>query len=144
MRVVLDTNVVVSALIWGGEPFKLIEAAAAGDIDLVTSPALLAELRDVLGRGHLAARLTAKRSSVEQAIRFYGELAINVSPLSVPRVVRDDADDDHVIAAAVAGGAQVVASGDRHLLDMGSHQGINILSVAVAVRQINSKTKGRA
>ena len=41
MRLVLDTNVVVSALIWGGLPYKLIEAAVAGDIELVTSPALL-------------------------------------------------------------------------------------------------------
>ena len=50
MRLVLDTNVVVSALVWGGVPHKLIAAAAAGDIELVTSPALLAELHDVLGR----------------------------------------------------------------------------------------------
>ena len=65
MRLVLDTNVVVSALIWGGVPYKLIEAAAAGDNELVTSSALLAELRDVLGREHLVSRLAKQRSSVE-------------------------------------------------------------------------------
>jgi len=54
VRLVLDTNVVVSAVVWGGMPYKLIEAAAAGDVELVTSAALLAELRNVLGRGHLA------------------------------------------------------------------------------------------
>lgn len=52
MRFVLDTNVVISALVWGGVPYKLIEAAVAGDIELVSSPALLAELRDVLGLGN--------------------------------------------------------------------------------------------
>ena len=56
MRVVLDTNVVVSALIWGGTPFQLLQDAA-GDIDLCTSPALLAELHTVLSRPHLASRL---------------------------------------------------------------------------------------
>ena len=81
MRLVLDTNVVVSALVWGGVPYRLIEAAAAGDVELVTSPALLAELRDVLGRQHLASRLAQQRSSVEQAIGLYAELAISVSPL---------------------------------------------------------------
>lgn len=62
MRLVLDTNVDVSALVWGGVPYRLIEAAAAGDVDLVTSPALLAELRDVLGREHLASRMAVQRS----------------------------------------------------------------------------------
>ncbi len=136
MRLVLDTNIVVSALVWGGVPYKLIEAATAGDIELVTSPALLAELRDVLGREHLASRLAALRSSIEQAIDFYGELAITVSPLATPRVVSADVDDDHVIAAAVAGGADVVVSGDRHLLSLGSHQGIGIVNAAEAVRRI--------
>jgi putative PIN family toxin of toxin-antitoxin system len=136
VRLVLDTNIVVSALVWGGVPYKLIEAATAGDIELVTSPALLAELRDVLGREHLASRLAALRSSIEQAIDFYGELAITVSPLATPRVVSADVDDDHVIAAAVAGGADVVVSGDRHLLSLGSHQGIGIVNAAEAVRRI--------
>ena len=136
MRLVLDTNVVVSALIWGGVPYKLIEAAAAGDIELVTSSALLAELREVLGREHLASRLAEQRSSVEQAIGFYGELAISVSPLATPRVVPGDADDDHVIAAAVAGDAEIVVSGDRHLLSMGSYQGIGIVNAAEAVRRV--------
>ena len=141
MRLVLDTNVVVSALIWGGTPYKLIGAAAAGDIELVTSPALLAELRDVLGRQHLASRLAARRSSVEQAIGFYGELAVSVSPLSTPRVVPNDVDDDHVIAAAVAGSAEIVVSGDRHLLSMGNHQSISIVNAAEAVRRVEGAAR---
>jgi putative PIN family toxin of toxin-antitoxin system len=61
MRAVLDTNVVVSALIWGGAPFDLLEAAAAGHVDLATSPVLLAELAAVLGRPHLKERLRRVR-----------------------------------------------------------------------------------
>ena len=140
MRLVLDTNVVVSALIWGGLPYQLIEAAAAGNVELVTSPALLAELCDVLGREHLSSRLVQQRSSVEQAIDLYAELTVSVSPLATPRVVPDDVDDDHVIAAAVAGGAAAVVSGDRHLLSLGNYQGISIVSSAAALTLLEARS----
>lgn len=142
MRLVLDTNVVISALLWGGLPYRLIEAAAAGDIELVTSPALLAELRDVLARPHLATRLSRQRSTVQQAVALYAELAIGVMPTETPRVVPGDSDDDHVIAAAIAGGAAAVVSGDRHLLGLVSHQGIGVISVTEAVRRIRSPAGG--
>ncbi len=137
MRLVLDTNVVVSAFVWGGTPYKLVQAAVEGEVELVTSPALLTELRRVLAREHLASRLAKQRSSVEQAIGLYGELAISVSALSTPRVVARDADDDHVIAAAMASGAALVVSGDADLLSLGSHEGIAIVSAAEAVRRLD-------
>jgi putative PIN family toxin of toxin-antitoxin system len=136
VKLVLDTNVIVSALIWGGEPYKLIRAAAEGDIELYTSPALLAELRDVIGREHLVLRLAQQRSSVEQAIHLYGELAIVVSPLATPRVVPNDPDDDHVIAAGISGQVDLIVSGDRHLLGIGRHDGITIATVREAVERI--------
>lgn len=68
----------------------LIEMAVVGDIELITSPVLLAELRDVLGREHLASRLKQQHSTVEQAIALYAEPAISVSPLTTPRAVPDD------------------------------------------------------
>jgi putative PIN family toxin of toxin-antitoxin system len=115
---------------------KLIEAAAAGSIEIVASPALLAELQEVLSREHLSSRLARHRSTVEQAIALYAELVIGVSPLETPRVVPGDADDDHVVAVAVAGGAAYVVSGDRHLLGLGSHRGIHMLSVTDAIERI--------
>ncbi len=57
MRIVLDTNVVVSALLWGGTPYRLIQAAVGNTLTLCTSPELLAELHDVLTRRHLASQL---------------------------------------------------------------------------------------
>jgi len=136
VRLVLDTNVVVSALLWGGNPYRLIEAAAAGDIDLATSPELIAELTEVLARSHLASRLTAQRSSVEQAIALYRELTLQVSPTDTPRVVPRDVDDDAVIACALAANANLIVTGDHDLLSLEQHQGINIVTPAQAVQTI--------
>jgi putative PIN family toxin of toxin-antitoxin system len=135
-RLVLDTNIVISALLWGGMPSQFIGAATAGDIELFTSEVLLAELQDVLGRPHLAKRLAHHDATVQQALAQYGELVQCVQPRTVPRVVPSDADDDHVIAAAVAAKADLIVSGDHHLLSLGAHQDIAILTARQALERI--------
>jgi uncharacterized protein len=134
MRVVLDTNVVVSALLWGGTPFKLLQAASDGDITLYTSPALLAELRGVLAREHLIRRLVKQHASIEEAIHLYGDLSMPVTPLTTPRAVPTDAADDHVIAAALAAGAALIVTGDRDLLILHPWRGIQILNATEALQ----------
>jgi len=135
MRAALDTNVVVSALIWGGTPFALFEAATAGDLLLYTSPALLEELRDVLTRSHLASRLESRRTSIEQALALYATLATTVEPATILRIVANDSDDDEVIAAAIEAKADIIVSGDRHLLALGQHMGIRLMKPAEALRE---------
>ena len=70
---------------------------------------------------------------------LYGALAINVSPTVLPRVVAADADDDHVVAAAIAAKADLIVSGDRHLLDIGSHRGIRIITPTMAVDLVGAR-----
>jgi putative PIN family toxin of toxin-antitoxin system len=134
MRVVLDTNVVVSALLWGGLPYRLLQAAVAGDIELFTSPTLVAELGEVLARPHLAAKLTEQHTSVAELAALYLDFARPVSPLLTPRVVPDDPDDDHVVACASAARAEAIVSGDRHLLRLAQYESTRILTVAQAVQ----------
>lgn len=136
MRIVLDTNVVVSALIWSGAPYSLLQAAIERDVTLCTSPVLIAELTEVLQRSHLTPKLERARGSVEQALALYASLTVNVTPSTVPRVVAADPDDDHVLAAAVTADADLIVSGDRHLLALGAHKGIRVLNPADAQRMI--------
>ena len=134
MRIVLDTNIALSALLWRGPPYRLLEAVRErGDIELFSSPVLLAELADVLGRPSPAKRLRAIGYSADQVLASYVAIIAVVNPAQVPRVVPADADDDHVIAAAVAAGAQAIVSGDSDLLGIGRHMDIEILSAAMAI-----------
>ncbi|MBC7984304.1 MAG: putative toxin-antitoxin system toxin component, PIN family [Candidatus Obscuribacterales bacterium] len=101
MRVTADTNVVVSAFLWGGIPAEIIKAARQGVITLYSSPVLLAKLEEILAREKFAERLARVGSSVTEIGGDYRALVTVVIPESVPRVVRGP-DDDHVLACAVA------------------------------------------
>ena len=80
MRVVADTNTVVSGLLWTGAPRALLDAARIAQISLYTSAALLEELSDVLPRAQFARRLSASKMSVERLVRRYARLAQRVGP----------------------------------------------------------------
>jgi putative PIN family toxin of toxin-antitoxin system len=138
VRIVLDTNVVLSSLLWRGTPHHLLAAIAQrSGIQLYSSTALLEELADVLTRPSATKRLALIDRSAREVLADYVEAIDLVEPASVPRVVVGDVDDDQVIAAAVAARADLIVSGDRkHLLPLGSHQSIDIVDAAEAVRRI--------
>ena len=142
VRIVLDTNVVMSALLWRGKPYQLLQAVRQrSDVQIYSSAVLLQELADVLTRPSATKRLALIGKTVHDVLADYVEAVELVEPATVPRVVPSDADDDHVIAAAVAAGATLIVSGDSDLLSMGSHQGIEISSAAMAVETVGETGK---
>ncbi len=130
VTLVLDTNVIVAALLWEGVPRQLLEALAADPfVTLASSPHLLAELDRVLAKPQLSQRLQQSSLDADQLMARYARLVTIVQPQSVPRVVSGDVDDDHVLALAVAAKAAFIVSGDRaHLLPIGRHAGIAIIT----------------
>lgn len=143
MRIVLDTNVVLSALLWRGTPYQLLTALRQQEqIQLYSSTALIEELLDVLTRPAAAKRLALIGRAAREVLADYVEAIEIVEPASVPRVVPNDADDDQVIACALAAGAQLIVSGDRDLLTLHPWRGIAILNAAEAMQLIvNAKTE---
>lgn len=138
MRIVLDTNIVLSALLWQGTPHHLLVAIRQQPgAQLYSSTALLEELADVLTRSSAAKRLALIGKSAREVLADYVEAIELVEPIDVPRVVAGDVDDDQVIAAAVAARAELIVSGDRkHLLPLGNHQGIAIVEASEALRRL--------
>lgn len=141
MRIVLDTNVVLSALLWRGTPYRLLDAIQQrSSTQLYSSTALLEELTDVLTRPSATKRLALIDKTAATVLADYVEVIELIAPTTVPRVVPGDVDDDQVIAAAVAAQADLLVSGDRkHLLPLGTHAGIAIVDVAEALRLIDSE-----
>jgi putative PIN family toxin of toxin-antitoxin system len=140
LRLLLDTNVVVAGLLWNGPPRRLIEYAIGGtSVELFSSPELIEELRQTLGYPKFAARIELAGTSVQSLVETYRDIVSLASPKIVPRIVMNDADDDHVIAAALAAETDFIVTGDRrHLLPLGSCQGIGIVNVRDIITRIDS------
>jgi putative PIN family toxin of toxin-antitoxin system len=139
MRLVLDTNVLVSAFLWQGVPGRLIELATEQEIQLVTSRVLLDELADILPRKKLAKKVAATGLTPAQIVLNYQRLTQLVTARKLSQAVSRDADDDHVLACAIAAQADLIVSGDAHLLTLKIHQNIPIVTPAEALRRIEAQ-----
>jgi putative PIN family toxin of toxin-antitoxin system len=136
VRVVADTNTVVSALLWRGSPYRLFQTISDDRISLYTSRVLLDEFEEVLSRRKLVKAIRTANETLASLVKHYQELAhvVRTRPLTV-RVSRDR-DDDHVIACALAAKADLIVSGDRDLRDLKAYKGIRIMNAADALRLI--------
>jgi len=133
MRLVLDTNVAVAGLLWNGHPHRLLDWAINGRVALYSSPVLIDELTQTLGYPKLAKRMLEIGATPAGLAARYAALVSLTHPTQVPRVIENDPDDDHVLAAALACQTNLIVSGDKHLLDLGGqYQSIRIVTPAQA------------
>jgi len=136
LRLVADTNVVVSALLWRGTPYVLFRAAEERELEFFTSRVLLDELEEVLARRKLVKAIRAAGSPRAELFKDYQELARIVTPAQTRHIVLADRDDDAVIACALAARADVIVSGDKRLRNIKSYQGIPIVGPAEALTRL--------
>jgi putative PIN family toxin of toxin-antitoxin system len=123
IRVVADTNIFISALMFGGLPGTFLNLAFVQSFQLVTSPVLLDELDKKL---RMKFEVSPKDADLIRA--RLETRALVVEPDIALMVIKDDPDDDRVLECAVAGNADYIVSGDRHLLRLRTYEGIAIVS----------------
>jgi uncharacterized protein len=139
VRAVLDTNVLLSGLLWRGNPHALLERVRDGTLTLISSPALLAELAEVIERPKFDAILTRSNTSRERSLTEIQTLATVIAPPPLPQPVCRDLDDDAVLALAAAAQVDFIVSGDDDLLSLQAFQHIPILTPTEALRRIEAE-----
>jgi len=126
VRVVLDTNVLVAFLLTRGRTISaILDSWERGDFELLTSPALIAEVRSTLEKAELRRRI---RPAAAQALleALQRDAVVTTGELTLHGVTPDP-DDDAVVSCAVEGNADYIVSRDDHLLALKEYQGIQVL-----------------
>ena len=133
-RIVLDTNVIISAILFGGKPRKVLDLVISGTVDCTLSLAILDELRDVLQRPKLG---FPPDLCLHIAEELHGVCDI-ISPSLNLHVIRSDPDDNCILECAVEASADYIVSGDPHLLELGAFERIAILSPADYLKEFDT------
>lgn len=135
MRAVLDTNVLISGLLWRGIPHECLLSAEAELYELVLAESILDELRH-----KLIEKFENTEEESEEILSGLRRCATFVTLTGRSGWVAADPDDDKFVESALIGHADVIVSGDRHLLDLGTVEGIPILSPRQFLRRLANET----
>ena len=123
LRVVLDTNVYASAFNFPhGKVASIWEHAVKGTYTLLISPAIVAELANVLRE-----KFKWPENDIKARAKRFARMAEIITPKIVPNVIKDDPTDNHILACAREGHADLIVSGDKHLRRIKVYEGIPII-----------------
>lgn len=124
-KIVIDTNIYISAIFWGGKPRVIVDLGRNGEVLIFTSWEIEDEIEEKLK--------TKFGLSDEESAQILLDFSTFTMPVKISKritVVDDDPDDDKFIECAVVSRAGFVVSGDKHLLDLEEYEGINIIKAA--------------
>lgn len=134
-KVVLDTNALISGLLWEGNEATIIEKAEKKEIQLFISPKILKELEGVLKREKFTKRLKDKEYTVEKAVAKIALIATLIEPNINISEIKEDPDDNRVLECAVSADVDFIISGDNHLLSLKRYSGIAIITASEFIKK---------
>jgi putative PIN family toxin of toxin-antitoxin system len=130
IKIVLDTNVLMSGIFWSGPPSQILLAWQKELIEIITSKDIINEytrVSEILSQKY-------KTLDVESIINLITINSTVISPVHLPQPVSSDRDDDKFIACALSANCKLIISGDKHLLNISGYAGIQVLKPATFVR----------
>ena len=131
IKAVFDTNIYISAIFWRGKPYKLMQAAINRKFILVSSQPILNELSE-----RLREKFSVPADKTDKYLNFLAQLAYLVKPAENVHIVKEDPQDDKIIATALAGKADFIVTGDKHLLKLAKVSSIEIVKAADFIDKI--------
>lgn len=130
MRIVIDTNIWVSGLLWKGDAWRLLKLAEAGEVELCLAYPMVLELEEVLNYERFQTRLQVLKATPAQLAAYALGLATAIDASRPhPPIVAVDPDDDIFLVCAIEAQAPYVVTNDRHLLALKSYRSIEIITL---------------
>jgi putative PIN family toxin of toxin-antitoxin system len=136
LRVVLDTNVLISAILFGGNPRQILEKAIRGEIRLCLSEPIVKELKGVLQRS----KFDYSPEMIQVILTELTGIADFVNPLKTMDVVLEDPEDNRILECAVEAEASYIVTGDFHLLKLIRYRNIEVLNAVAFLEKLSSAT----
>lgn len=131
-KVVLDTNILISAVVFGGKPREILKQAIEGKIKLAVSAPIIEEIREVLGGD----KFRYPAPMIHFIIGELESIAEFVEPQEKIEIIKKDAEDNRILECAVEFGADAIISGDNHLLELKMYNGIRIIKASDFLKEI--------
>jgi putative PIN family toxin of toxin-antitoxin system len=134
IKIVLDTNVLISAVVFGGKPRQILELVIEGKLKLFLSDPILEEFKEVIGRS----KFNYPSSMVHFIINELLAIANLVDPREKLELIEKDPQDNRIMECAIETNADFIISGDKHLLEFNPYKGIKILPPNEFLSEMNS------
>jgi putative PIN family toxin of toxin-antitoxin system len=134
LKVVLDTNVLISAILFGGKPRQILEKAIRGEIGLCISEPILEELKGVLQRS----KFGYSSEMIQVILTELTGISNFVNPPESINVVSEDPEDNRILECAVEADANYIVTGDFHLLKLSRYRHIEVVNAVAFLEKLSS------
>ena len=145
MKIVVDTNVALSGLLWRGPPNQILKWAREGILRILACQETTAELRRALSYKKFSKRISALETTPAEVLAYYMNLVLFVpAPKITPEKIAEDSFDNLFLGLASENKARLIISGDKHLLELAEFQRIQIVTPSQACQVIETLVKSGA
>jgi len=147
MRIVLDTNVLVSATFWSGDSLRIMELVADKKVKLIICLSIISECMKIINSDEILYKKTQKKLSDKKIVRaVIQETSVIMVPTKKLSIVKEDPDDNKIIGCALSGKADYIITKDNHLLKIKNYKGIKIVTPkeflkTILIRELDNLTK---